>query len=36
VSQLYPHGARVEVRFSQPVQADTAVPLEFVARTSRH
>ena len=34
VSQLYPHGARVEVRFTQPVQAGTPVPVQFVARAS--
>ena len=34
VSQLYPHGARVEVRFSLPAQTGIAVPVQFIARAS--
>ncbi|HWB08275.1 MAG TPA: hypothetical protein VG826_03585 [Pirellulales bacterium] len=32
VSQLYPHGARIEVRLPQTAQTDTTVPVRFVAR----
>jgi hypothetical protein len=32
VTQLYPHGARIEVRLPQPAETDTAIPVRFVAR----
>jgi acid phosphatase family membrane protein YuiD len=32
VSQLYPHGARVEVKLPQPAKTDTTVAVHFVAR----
>ncbi|HEV3341082.1 MAG TPA: hypothetical protein VG125_12020 [Pirellulales bacterium] len=35
VTQLYPHGARIEVRLPQPAAAETTVPVRFVARAPR-
>lgn len=35
VSQLFPHGARVEVRLPQAAQADRAVVVRFLGRCSR-
>jgi hypothetical protein len=32
VSQLYPHGARIEVKLPQPAKAGTTVAVQFVAR----